>query len=56
MSDDKMMTVRFPTAWYAEIDELVEKFSVPGAKSCRTDVVRMALREGLDVLKKRKAR
>ena len=55
-STDKQLTVRFPEEWHREADELVGKLSAPGARLCKTDVVRMAIREGLDVLNRKQKR
>jgi len=51
---DRQLTVRFPEEWHREADELVRKLSAPGARLCKTDVVRMAIREGLDALKRKR--
>ncbi len=44
--------VRLETDVIARLDALVEKMSRPGLRLSRTDIIRMALAEGLPILEK----
>ena len=44
--------VRLESEVIARLDALVEKMSRPGLRLSRTDIIRMALAEGLPILEK----
>jgi len=44
--------VRLENETVARVDALVEKMSRPGLRLSRTDIIRMALAEGLPILEK----
>lgn len=46
--------VRLENDVIARVDALVEKMSRPGLRLSRTDIIRMALAEGLPILEKEK--
>lgn len=49
--NDDQASFTLPGAWVVEVDELAKTLSQPGAKRTRSDVMRMALRRGIDVLR-----
>ena len=49
--NDTPLSVNIPGGWVEEVERLVETMARPGMDVTRSDVVRMALRRGLDALK-----
>jgi hypothetical protein len=49
--NDTPLSVNIPGGWSEEVDRLMETMSQPGMEITRSDVIRMALRRGLDALK-----
>jgi len=54
--NDTQVSVNLPGNWMDEVEKLVHELARPGEVLTRSDVVRMALRAGLDVLSKAKKR
>jgi hypothetical protein len=54
MTDKQEETVqtafRIPKSWLEHADKLAERLSQPGMQATRTDVIRLALARGFDVL------
>ena len=49
--NDAQASFTLPGAWLDEINDLADTLSQPGAKRTRSDVMRMALRRGIDALR-----
>lgn len=49
--DTKQISIRIPSAWLREADDLTHLYCRPGLSLGRTDIFRMALARGLDALK-----
>jgi hypothetical protein len=47
---DSQVTIVLPGAWLDEATQIAERRSEPGLTLTRSDVLRMALRRGLDVM------
>lgn len=47
---DGQITIALSSAWLEEADKLAQAKSEPGLSITRADVIRMAIRRGLDVL------
>jgi hypothetical protein len=47
---DSQVTISLPGAWLEEAQRIAEARSEPGLAITRADVLRMAMRRGLDVL------
>jgi len=52
-TDTLQLAVRVPRAWLGRLDALISKLAPPGFQPTRTDIIRAALSEGLDVLEAR---
>lgn len=52
---DSQVTINLPGAWLDEAQAIAEARSEPGLEVTRADVLRMALRRGLDALAARRA-
>ncbi len=48
--NDAQLTFNLPGEWVDELDRLAEKMSRPGISVTRTDVLRLAVRTGIDHL------
>jgi|HubBroStandDraft_1064217.scaffolds.fasta_scaffold03693_4 predicted DNA-binding protein len=48
--EQQQISVMLPVNWVERLDVMAEKLSEPGATSTRADVLRMAIRRGLEVL------
>jgi len=48
--NDAQMTFNLPASWVDELDRLAEGLSRPGMVVTRTDVLRLAVRTGIDIL------
>jgi metal-responsive CopG/Arc/MetJ family transcriptional regulator len=46
------ITLRIPATWLREIDAIAGRHIVPGLKSKRADVIREAVRRGLNDMKR----
>jgi hypothetical protein len=53
-SNTLQLSVHVPEAWEVEIERIAEMMSTPGITITKADVMRRALRLGLDVLAKKK--
>jgi Arc/MetJ-type ribon-helix-helix transcriptional regulator len=49
--NDTPLSVNIPGEWSEEVERLVETMAQPGMAVTRSDIIRMALRRGLDALK-----
>jgi hypothetical protein len=49
--NDTPLSVNIPGEWSEEVERLVETMTEPGMAVTRSDIIRMALRRGLDALK-----
>lgn len=49
--NDTAVSLLLPTPWLEELTKLVSDMSQPGAALTRADVMRVALRRGIDVLR-----
>ena len=47
---DSQVTIALPGAWLDEAEQIAEARSEPGLSITRADVLRMAMRRGLDAL------
>ena len=47
---DSQVTITLPGSWLEEAEHIAEARSEPGLSITRADVLRMAMRRGLDVL------
>jgi hypothetical protein len=50
--NDQQVTVNLPSSWVDEVDELAESLTRPGVSVTRADALRLAVRTGLDALRK----
>lgn len=54
--NDTQVSVNMPGAWADELDELARAMSTEGLHLTRSDVLRLAVRKGLDALRKERER
>jgi metal-responsive CopG/Arc/MetJ family transcriptional regulator len=54
--NDTQVSVNLPGQWAEELDELARVMSEEGLGLTRSDVMRLAVRKGLDALKKERDR